>query len=184
MSNTLAAMAQINLLVWLWVFVVVFAVHELEEWNILAWYRRNYVDLPPSTDKATRVWIIFVILVALVWCAAGTLPGNPSLAAYVLLPAVAIAVQNAIQHVYWQLYFRQYAPGIISAVFGLIPLGVCLLVAAVRQRLVPAWYAGVLAVVIVPGLVQTVRAKNMMTPQIRAIHHLGIKINELIERLA
>jgi hypothetical protein len=137
MGNILTAMVQINLLTWLWIFVVIFALHELEEWNILRWYQRNYVDLPPSTDKTTRVWIVFIILVALVWCAAGTLPGDPALAAYVLLPAVAIAMQNAIQHVYWQLYFKQYAPGIITAIFGLIPVGVCLFVGAVWQRLVP-----------------------------------------------
>jgi Protein of unknown function with HXXEE motif len=184
MCSILTAIVQIDLLTWLWVFVVIFAIHELEEWNILSWYRRNYVDLPPSTDKATRVWIIFIILVALAWCAAGTLPGNPALAAYVLLPAVAIAVQNAIQHVYWQLYFKQYAPGIITAIFGLIPIGICLFAGAVWQGLVPIWYAGVLVILIVPGLVQTVKAKNMMTPQIRAIHHLGIKLAELLERVA
>jgi hypothetical protein len=184
MSDILTTIVQINFLTWLWIFVVVFALHELEEWNILIWYRRNYVDLPPSTDKAIRVWIIFVILVALVWCVAGTLPGNPSLAAYVLLPAVAIATQNAIQHVYWQLYFKQYAPGIITAIFGLIPLGACLFVGALWQKLVPTWYAGILVVLIVPGLVQTVKAKNKMTPQIRSIHHLGIKLAKFLERFA
>jgi hypothetical protein len=34
---------------------------------------------------------------------------------------------------------------------------------------------------LIPGLVQTVQAKNTMTKQIRAIHHLGIKLAGLLE---
>ena len=184
MKDFLTAMAQIDFLVWLWVFVFVFAVHEVEEWNILKWYQRNYVDLPPSTNKATRAWIVFVILVGSVWCAVATLPGDPVIAAYVLLPAIAIVMQNAIQHVYWQYYFKQYAPGIITAILCLIPLGIFLFIIAVWHKLVPIWYVGILSLLIIPGLVQTVKAKNRMTPQIRAIHNLGIKLAELLERFA
>lgn len=184
MKDFLTAMAQIDFLVWLWVFVFVFAVHEVEEWNILKWYQRNYVDLPPSTNKATRAWIVFVILVGSVWCAVATLPGDPVIAAYVLLPAIAIVMQNAIRHVYWQYYFKQYAPGIITAILCLIPLGIFLFIIAVWHKLVPIWYVGILSLLIIPGLVQTVKAKNRMTPQIRAIHNLGIKLAELLERFA
>ncbi len=55
MNYLLTAIVQINLPAWLWVFVIIFALHELEEWNILSWYQRNYADLPPSTNKAVRV---------------------------------------------------------------------------------------------------------------------------------
>ena len=184
MNNILTAIAQIDFLTWLWIFVLAFALHEVEEWNILRWYQRNYVDLPPSTNQAIRAWIVFVILVALVWCLVATLPGDQVLAAYVLLPAIAIAMQNAFQHLYWQLYFKQYAPGILTAMLCLIPLGIYLFVGAVWQELVPIWYAGILVLLILPGLVQTVKAKNKMTPQIRAIHHLGIKLAGWLERFA
>jgi hypothetical protein len=111
-----------------------------------------------------------------------TLPDNPVLAAYVFLPAIAVAMQNALQHVYWLFYFKQYAPGIITSVFFLIPLGVYIAIQAVGQSLVPLWYVGILLLLLLPGLVQTVRAKNRMTKQIRAIHHLGIKLAGLLER--
>jgi len=182
MNKIFTTINQIDFLTWLWLFVIAFAFHEMEEWKILRWYQRNYLDLPPSTNKAVRVWIVFVILVGFVWCAAATLPGDPVFAAFMFLPAVAVAIQNALQHVYWLFLFKQYAPGIITSVILLIPSGVYLAVRAVWQNFVPVWYLGFLFLLLIPGLVQTVQAKNRMTKQIRAIHHLGIKITELLER--
>ncbi|MEW6184526.1 MAG: HXXEE domain-containing protein [Thermodesulfobacteriota bacterium] len=135
--DILTSLGKTEFIVWLWVFAGTFALHELEEWNILRWYRRNYVDLPPSSDQAVRAWIVLVVLIGCIWCAAATLPGNPVFAAYVFLPAIAVALQNALQHVYWLLYFRQYAPGIVTSLFGLIPLGVFLFIRAIGDNLVP-----------------------------------------------
>ncbi|MBN1146020.1 MAG: HXXEE domain-containing protein [Anaerolineales bacterium] len=177
-------MGQIDFLAWLWIFVGAFALHELEEWNILHWYQRNYTDLPPSSHKAVRLWIIFVILIGVAWCAAATIPGNPVFAAYVFLPAIAVVMQNALQHIYWLIFFRQYAPGIITAAFCLIPLGIYIANRAVQENLAPIWYVGILILLIIPGLVQTVKAKNKMTKPIRAIHHIGIRLSELLDRLA
>lgn len=183
MSSLWASIGQISFLAWLWIFVAAFAAHEFEEWNILPWYQRNYVDLPPSTDRAVRAWIVFVVLIGVVWCGVATLPGNPTFAAYVFLPAVAVMTQNALQHVFWLFYFRQYAPGIVTAVLGLIPLATYLAVRAVLENLVPIWYVGILTLVIIPGLVQTVKAKNTMTKPIRAIHHIGIKLAGMLDAL-
>ena len=182
MNNIFTTLTQIDFLSWLWLFVIAFTLHEMEEWNILRWYQRNYVDLPQSTDKAVRVWIVFVILVGFIWCAVATVPGNPIFAAYVFLPAIAVAVQNALQHVYWLFHFKQYAPGIITSIFCLIPFGAYLAIQAVWQNYVPIWYVVILILLLTPGLIQTVQSGNRMTKQIRAIHHLGIKLAGLFER--
>jgi hypothetical protein len=181
MYNIFAVMFQIDFITGLWLFTIAFALHEIEEWNILSWYQRNYVDLPPATNKSVRAWIIFAILLGVVWCTVATLPGNTGFAAYVFLPAIAVAMQNALQHVYWLFYFRQYAPGIVTSVFCLIPLGVYVFIQAIGQSFVPIWYVGVLILLLIPGLVQTVHAKNRMTKQVRAIHHLGINLAGLFE---
>jgi len=181
MNNIFVTLNQIDFLTWLWLFAIAFALHEAEEWNILSWYQRNYVDLPPSTNKAVRVWIIFVSLIGFVWCAVATLPGNPVLAAYAFLPTIAVAMQNALQHVYWLFYFKQYAPGVVTSVVLLIPLGLYVTIEAVSQNYVAYWYVSVLVLAMIPGLLQTVKAKNKMTKQIRAIHHLGIKLTGLLE---
>jgi len=183
MNNIFAAIARIDFLDWLWIFSIAYAIHELEEWNILRWYQRNYVDLPTVTDRSVRVWIVFFILFGFTWCAVVTLPGNPVFAAYAFLPTIAVAMQNALQHVYWLFYFKQYAPGVITSVVFLIPLGVYVTIKALSQTYAPYWYVGVLALVMVPGLFQTVKAKNSMTPQMRNIHNLGIKLDKLIQRI-
>jgi hypothetical protein len=88
--------------------------------------------------------IAFICTVGLIWCTAATLPGIPSLAAWVFLPAIAVALQNALQHAFWSVYFKQYAPGVITAVVLLIPIGSYVAAWAVRQGYVSVWYAAAL----------------------------------------
>ena len=73
-------------------------------------------------------------------------------------------------------------PGIVTSVVFLIPLGAYLIIQALLNY-VPIWYVGILVLLIIPGLFQTVKAKNRMTPQIRGIHNLSMKLNRWIEKL-
>ena len=180
MANILAALENLDFLSVLWLFPIAFALHEAEEWNIMKWYRWNYTDLPPATDRSARMWIVFISLVGFVWIAIAVLPGSPSVAAFVSLPAIALAIQNALQHVYWLFYFRQYAPGVVTSALLVIPTSVYIVARAVQQGHIPVWYVATWAVLIVPGLVQTVRAGNEMTSPMRAIHDLGIKLSKMI----
>ncbi len=183
MNNLVTTLEQVNFLSMLWIFYFVFVLHELEEWNIDRFEHRHFEGLSPAaTDRSARLWIGFVVLVGLIWCAAATLPGNPTLAAWIFLPAVAILLMNALQHVFWAYYFRGYAPGVITAVLLLIPFGFYLIARAVAQGYVPVWYAVVLAAFVVVGVAQTVRAGNRMTPVIRAINDVGIWISGRLSR--
>jgi hypothetical protein len=37
-----------------WLLPTALLIHEVEEWNILRWYRRNFVDLSPILQKLDR----------------------------------------------------------------------------------------------------------------------------------
>jgi hypothetical protein len=179
MNTILTALESLNFLTALWLFLIAFVLHELEEWHITEFERRNFVELPPTaTGRSARMWIAFICTVGLVWCAAATLPGIPAIAAWVFLPAIAVMLQNALQHVFWSVYFKQYAPGVITAVVLLIPIGGYVAAWALRQGYVPVWYAVALAGLVVGGLVHTVRAGNRMSPLIRAIYNLGFRLSE------
>lgn len=78
------------------------------------------------------------------------------------------------------LHFKEYAPGVIISILLLIPIGVYLFSTAVCQEYVPLWYVVVPAVLILPGLAQTVWAGNVMLPQIRSMHGFGIKLSQKV----
>jgi len=181
MNNIVTALEQISFLSMLWIFYFVFVLHELEEWNIDRFEHQHFEGLSPAaTDRSARMWIGFVVLVGLIWCAAATLPGNPTIAAWIFLPAIAILLMNAFQHLFWSYYFRGYAPGVITAVLMLIPFGCYLVARAVAQGYVPTWYAAVWAAFVVIGFAQTVRAGDKMTHIIRSINDIGIWISDRI----
>ncbi len=171
-------MTNINFMTLLWLFAILAVLHEAEEWSITGWIKRNFVDLPPFTDKDTHFGLIFISLVLFVWCAVAILLGNPSLAAWMILPVVAATFLNTLQHFYWQFRFRQeYAPGIITAVL-LIPLASEITIQAVQQNYIPVWFVGILLLLIVLGTIQTVKAKNTFVPQLQALLVFSAKAME------
>ncbi len=158
----------------LWVFLLLFVLHELEEWNIAKVERRNYVDAPPAmTDRNARAWIAVACLIGLVWCAAAAVPGNPVVAAYVFMPAIFIVLTNAIQHVYWSLYFRRYSPGTVTAVLLMIPISVLMVMTALRMGYVPAAYVAILAAGLVLGFIDTVRTGRKTPSVVRGVYGIG-----------
>lgn len=173
MSEILSILQRLDLLMALWLFPIAVTLHELEEWNIVQWYKQNFVDLPQLTDKGARAWIVFSSLVGLLWTGIAILPGNPAVAVWVLLFAFALMLQNALQHIYYLFYFRRFAPGIVTSVLLLIPTIVYLVARAVQQGYVPIWYAILLVVLLIPNLIQTVRARNTMLPSLQAVHQFG-----------
>lgn len=174
MNPILIAFEQLNFLMLLWLFYFAFVIHELEEWNITEFERRNFVGVPSIvTTRNARVWIGIICTIGLVWCAMATLPGNPMIAAYVFLPTIALTVGNALQHMFWTFYFKQYAPGVVTAVLFIIPLGCYIVVKALQEEYVSPWYVVVLAGFIIIPLYHTVKAGNEMTHPIRAIYNLG-----------
>jgi len=183
MSNILTALEALDFLTVLWLFLLAFVLHELEEWHITEFERRNFVEVPPTaTGRSARMWIAFICTVGLIWCAAATLPGIPTVAAWVFLPAIALTLLNALQHVYWSLRFKQYAPGVITAVVLLIPIDGYVAAWALRQGYVPVWYVAVLAGLMVWVLIHTVRAGNRMSPFIRAVYNLGFRLSEKLPK--
>ena len=176
MSGILTALGRLDFLEALWLFPLAVVLHEAEEWNLVRWYERNYDDLLPMTNKSARIVLVLMSSAFLLWSAVAIVTQSPKVAALILLPAMAIVLQNALQHVYWLFYFRQYAPGAVTAVLLLLPTVGYLAARAVQQHYAPIWYVVALMVLNIPGLIQTVQAGNTMTSFFRAVHNVGIAI--------
>lgn len=78
MKEVLAALDHPDYSTSVWFLPVAYALHELEEWNILGWHQRNYIDLPPPTDRTIRTFLMFATVVGFVWTAVAAIPGRPA----------------------------------------------------------------------------------------------------------
>ena len=158
----------------IWLLPFALALHEAEEWNILRWERRNFVNLPAKTHASVRTFLVFFTLFGFLWTALAALPSNPKIAAFLFLPFAAGAFLNALQHLFYMMYFRQYAPGVITSVVLYLPIVSYLTVRAIEENLVPVAYVVTLVILTILGLIQTVKAGNIATRPFRAISHIGM----------
>ncbi len=158
-----------------WSIPIILTFHELEEWNILKWYKQNYLDPPPSDPLAVRTWILFCSLIGYVWTYLSILMPNAHLTAFFMSLLILVTVQNALQHLYWQFLFRTYAPGIIFSLIGL-GTGVYVIYRATTQGYLPVWFDLFLFLALIPATVQTIKAKNTMTKSVLSVHQFAIKL--------
>jgi hypothetical protein len=161
---------------------IAFALHELEEWNILAYYRAHFPQGPPMSTTNVRIALIAVIPIAWLWVRAALRAASPRRAAYIILPLAAALSLNALQHIYVIGRYRDYGPGIVTAVTLLIPVSLLLARSAWREGIVPHRFlaaAGVL--VIVTFGVWAIRPEANMTQKMLSADRIGAALYRLVE---
>lgn len=166
-------LAGVEFVTLLWVFFTFLVLHELEEWNVNAFERRHFADVPAyATARSARGFIFLFCVGGLVITSAATVVGDET-AAWVILPAVFFMLTNAGQHVYWSIRFRRYAPGVGTA-FGLIvPLGGYLIFRSVTDGRVPVEYPTILTAISALVWVQTLQAGERMSASVRGAYVAG-----------
>lgn len=169
---------RMSFLTGIWLLPFAAAVHEAEEWNILRWEQRNFANLPAKTNASVRTFLVFFTLFGFLWTALAALPNNPKIAAFVLLPFAWGAFLNALQHLFYTIYFRQYAPGVITSVVLYLPISGYLTIRAIQENLVPAAYVVVLVALTILGLIQTMKAGNTFIPAFRTFSRFGMALSK------
>lgn len=156
-----------------------FALHELEEWNILRWYRKHYKSLPKSTDMSVRIWIIFIsILIFALTAIALVLIDNKFVFSFLIVGISAFMLTNIIQHVIWTIQYRDYSVGLSTAIL-LLAVITYVHFNLINARVINLWFYMLLSYTIVP-IVKTMRSPHVMTPEIRGVHNLGIALERLL----
>src|SRR5262249_50304120 len=128
-----------------------------------------------------------VAFAGVLWTGLTAWSKNPKFAAFVTLPFfVFFAFGNALQHIYYALFFRGYDPGLVTATILVGPVVVGLTVKAVRDRLIPWWFATVVYILTIPSMVVTIRALNHVPPEvppnIQSVHRAALPLARLILR--
>jgi len=168
----------------IWLAPLAWTLHEAEEWNINEFESTHFVD-PGYFSRIDHpvLWLGLgqVALQGVVWTALTAWPRNPRFAAFLTLPFfVVLSFGNVLQHVYYVGYFRGYTPGFATAVLLLAPVVLALSYRAVREKLVPWWYATILYLAAVPALVSTIQARDQLPPQLQSMQLRAIHVAELI----
>ncbi len=158
----------------MWLLPVTFTLHELEEWNIMPWFREQFVNPPNTSDLGVHTWLIGISLVGFLLTAlAAFLPTARATAVFVLPFFIVLVFGNALHHIYWQLAFSAYAPGVLAAGFLNIPSIALLSWHAARNRLVGWLYLTVLYVACLLSLLSVVRAGRTVTPPFHAMYNFS-----------
>ncbi len=164
-----------------WLLPCAWALHEAEEWNILGWYHRYWVNVPEVTATDIRTGLAFIALVGFVWTLVGALFRNPKATASLVLPFfTAVASGNALQHIYFVFRFGTYAPGVVTAALVVIPCTLYVTLRAVRNGLISRWYAAIIYLPVIPLLALTIRAGNEVSPVIHIIARFSSDLAQLI----
>ena len=172
----------------IWIAPLVWTLHEAEEWNITDWGRRHFADpgyFSEIDQPIAWVGLGLVALAGVLWTCLTAWPKNPKFAAFVTLPFfVFFTFGNALQHIYYALFFRGYDPGLVTATLLVGPVAVGLTAKAVRDRLFPWWFATVLYLLMIPSLVVTIRALDHVPPQvppnIQSLHRAALPLARAI----
>jgi len=154
-----------------WLMPISFTLHELEEWNIMPWYRDNFANPPPTPDYAAQTWLIFISVIGFIITGLACCFKNKNVTATITLTFfIALAFGNSLQHIYWLFSFNTYAPGVVAAVLINIPVIVFMSWHAILNRLILVAYVGILYFVAFAGLVVVIRADNVVTETFLRMH--------------
>ena len=163
-----------------WLLPIVLALHELEEWNIKHWNAANFVNSPDTPESAIRAVLILVVFIGFAITAISCLFKNPSVTAYISLPFFILVVfNNSISHIYWQLNWGVYAPGVITAAFLNIPIILLLSWHALANKLVSLIFLLTLYVSSIPSLIFTVKQGRIFPEVMLKVHELGINLSNI-----
>ncbi len=157
----------------IWLIPIFLFIHELEEWNILSWYKKYFNNLPGSTNVSIRIHIFtFGIVGFLITILAYISPAVIKSLLIIFLSGFVLT--NTIQHIIQTFQYGSYAPGLST---GIICTAACVLVNVVLVQkgmiFIPLYFIILLGI---PTVIKTIKLKHEMTPEIRRIHELFIGI--------
>jgi hypothetical protein len=158
----------------IWILPIAWAFHEMEEWNIISWYQRHFVNPPQMTPWSVLTLLAFSALLGFVWTFIAALFRNSRITAGVLLLFfVPAALMNAAQHISWAVMFLAYSPGVLSSILLIIPSVIYVTWRVLKEKLLPKWYIIILYLLIVPRIIETVKYGDEVMPMLERLYRFA-----------
>lgn len=163
-----------NSLNMLWIIPIAFSIHELEEWNILKWYKKHYRNLPASTNVSIRIHIIVLGLASFLLTGIALIFPGTFLFSVIVVFMSAFVLLNFLQHIIWTVQLKAYSPGLITSAICLMSVAAVNAIIITRGQIDTLFY--LLVFFIIPALKATINVKGEMTKEIRAVHEFFIRV--------
>jgi hypothetical protein len=165
----------------IWILPIFWAFHEAEEWNIISWYQRHFVNPPEMTPWSVLTLLVCSALASFIWTFIASLFRNLKVTAGILLFFfIPMAFMNAIQHILWAIMFHSYSPGVLSSVILIIPAVIYITWRVLEEGLLPKWYIIILYLWAVPRVIETIIYGNEVMPMLEKLHYFGNWLAKLL----
>ena len=171
----------INLKAAMWIIPIIFFAHEMEEWNILDWYKSTYCPPPSSTKLSCRIWLFLISIFGFMITSIAYIIPNDTISSGVILVFIVFSTFNGLQHLYWTIAFRKYAPGVVFSSVGIVA-GIFMTAVILSKGFISAGYIIILYLITIPFMLETFRAKNKLIRSFSYLHSLTLKIVNFLER--
>jgi hypothetical protein len=164
----------------IWIIPITFFIHELEEWNILRWYKRHYRNLPESTNLSIRLWIVFISIVIFLFILLAYILQATFIFSMFLILVSTFIIVNTIQHIIWTFQYKAYSHGLTTALLCAICIVYVNLVFIINGLLILPFY-GIFALSILP-IIKTLKSKHEITSEVRKAHEIGILLERVVKK--
>ena len=164
---------------YIWIIPLIFSIHELEEWNILKWYKKHYKNMPESTNTSIRIHIIVFSMASFLLTYLAYMARETFIFSIIIVFLSSFLFFNFLQHVIWTVQLKSYSHGLITASLSVIAVVFVNMVLIQNKLISIPFYA--IGLLYIPPIVRTVKIKGEMTKEILNVHRFFIKTEKMLK---
>ncbi|ORC28819.1 hypothetical protein B4O97_18990 [Marispirochaeta aestuarii] len=169
-----------NIFNYIWLIPIVFSIHELEEWNILKWYKRYYKNIPESTNTSIRIHIITFCVLSFILTTIAFLMRNTFVLSLIVAFVSAFIYFNVIQHIIWTVQLKAYSVGLLTGIVSIIIVAYVNYSFIVNNLINSVFY--IIFILTVIPIIKTFKVNGEMSPEIKKVHEFFIRIEKQIRK--
>lgn len=164
---------------------VVLFLHEMEEWNIVEFHRKNYKIQFNETNMSERLWLFILSLIGLFFSILCQNINNEVIANSIFLILTTFLTINGLQHLLLTISIKKYNPGFIFG--GLIGTSLSILydIKLLHESIIPLWiFLAITLLEFVPATYDTIKSRkrnslpNMIVQILRFANFVERKMRE------